>query len=76
MPSSTRDPRKLTPAQRQAEVVDLLARAVVRLHQRHLVHNQPPAENHLDLSATLPLSVAKSTTVVDRPRRPRSGDAD
>lgn len=73
---SPRDPRKLTPAERQAELIDLLARGVVRLHQRHLVHTQPPANSDLDIPGPMPLSVAKSTTVVDQPRRTRSGDAD
>jgi hypothetical protein len=67
-------PKQLTPSQRRAEIVDLLARGVVRMHQRGLIHNMSrrlgPEVNGLDLSGEMPLSVS------ERPHELTPGDLD
>lgn len=63
-------PQQLSPSQRRDEIVDLLARAVVRLHHRAVLHKEPTPEFSLDLVGKMPLSVGDSTTTVDRPETP------
>jgi hypothetical protein len=50
---------QLTPAQRKIEVIELLARGLLRLHDRGVLHKQPTAQNALDLVRPMPLSVGK-----------------
>lgn len=53
----------MTPAQRRAAVAELLARAIIRLHQRGALKNPtttpPDAANRLDSLAEMPLSVSR-----------------
>ena len=58
MPKTTRSTH-MTPAQRRAEVVELLTRGLLRLHDRGVLHKQPPGQNALDLARQMPLSVGK-----------------
>jgi len=50
-------PSELLPAQRRAEVVELLTRGLLRLHDRGVLHKQPPGQKALDLVRQMPLSV-------------------
>ena len=55
-------PDALTPCQRQDEIAAILARAIVRLHQRAALHKVPTdagiEQIHLDSGAEMPLSVS------------------
>jgi hypothetical protein len=57
---------------RRDEIVDLLARGVIRMYERGLIHKTPTGYGRLDRSSDLPLSVA------ERPQRltPHANDGD
>jgi len=67
-------PDTLTSAQRRDEIAAILARAIVRLHQRSALHKQPTAQVdeqiQLDSGAEIPLSVSKRPTPRLTPTRP------
>jgi len=56
----------MTSAQRRDEIAAILARAIIRLHQRSALHKQPTAladeQTALDSGAEIPLSVSKRPT--------------